>query len=539
MIVLGISGGVRQGAQDGAAALLVDGQLVAAIEEERLLGMKHAVGLLPEKAIKACLKTAGISLSDVNVVATHGEGYADYEEVLGRWFRMNFGHCPPVRRYNHHLAHCASAYYASGFEDAMLFSADLSGDLVSTMLAHGNNGAIDVLKTWARPNSLGIFYCLITQFLGFRRDSDEYKVMGLSSYGRPTVDLSWLLEFGTGEYHLHDEYIRKVKPGQSNPSKQEPMYEPSFLAKLGRPRLESEPMSDFYEDVAMSAQQRLEQTAIHLVTHLHEKTGSRSLCVAGGVGLNCVMNQRLLSLPFVDRLFVQPAASDAGVALGAAYLAARDGGDTLGPFSSAYLGVTFSESQIQGALDLLGVRYSREEHLAEFAVEQLAKGRIVGLFQGADEYGPRALGNRTILADPRDPAMKDLVNERIKFRETFRPFAPSILEEHAPAYLKGFKHPARYMTMTFDVMEEKKQDIAAVVHVDGTARAQTVSANQSPFYYELIRTFNEATGIPAVMNTSFNVKGQPIVHNPVQAVATFFGSGMDYLLLPPFVLSKR
>jgi carbamoyltransferase len=534
-----MSGGVRHGAQDGAAALLRDGQLVAAIEEERLLTMKHAVGLLPERAIRACLKVAGIGIQHVDLVATHGESYPDYEEVLGRWFRMNFGYCPPIRKYNHHLAHCASAYYASGFDDSMVFSTDLSGDLVSTMLGHAKDGDIDVLQTFRRPNSLGVFYCLVTQFLGFRRDSDEYKVMGLSSYGRPTIDLSWLLQYDRGEYCLNQSYLRKVLPGQSNPSKQEPMYEPSFLEKMGRPRLDGEPMNEFYEDVAMSAQRLLENTAVHMIERLHQKTASRSLCVAGGVGLNCVMNQRLLALPFIDRIFVQPAASDAGVALGAAYLAARQNGESIGPFSNAYLGVPYSEGDIRAALDLLGVPYRREKNITEFATEQLAAGKIMGLFQGADEYGPRALGNRSILANPRDPCMKDLVNERIKFRETFRPFAPSILEEHAPAYLKGYKHPARYMTLTFDVVEEKQPDIAAVVHVDGTARAQTVSPEENPFYYNLIRSFHQATGIPALLNTSFNVKGQTIVHNPVHAVGTFYGSGMDHLLIPPFVLSKR
>ena len=538
MLILGISGGVRPGYQDGAAVLLRDGVIVTAIEEERVLRVKHAPGLLPEQAIRTCLEAGAVKITDIDAVATHGETFANYEDTLQRWFKMRFGHCPPVRCVHHHLAHCASAYYACGFDDAMIFSADLSGDGVSTMLGHGIDGHIEVLKVFKKPQSLGIFYSVITQFLGFRRDSDEYKVMGLSSYGRPSVDLSWLLEFGGGDYHFHDEYIRKVKPGQPNASKQEPMYEHCFVEKLGRPRLEHEPMTGFYADVAKSAQDRLEQAAIDLITHLHQRTGSRNLCIAGGVGLNCVMNQRLLALPFIDRLFVQPAASDAGIALGAAYIVARDNGETIAPFTDAYLGIEHSEKETRSTLDMLNVPYRREDRFVDFAAERLAKGEIVGWFHGRDEFGPRALGNRSILANPRDATMKDRVNERIKFRESFRPFAPAILEDHAAAYFKGYKHPSPFMTVTFDVVDDKKEDIAAVVHVDGTARVQTVADEQAPLFAKLIRTFHDATGIPAVLNTSFNVKGQPIVHNPVQAVATFYGSGMDHLVIPPFILSK-
>jgi carbamoyltransferase len=536
--VLGISGGIRSGHHDPAAVLYRDGTLVAAAEEERFLRIKHCEGRLPENAIRFCLQHAGISLRDVAAV---GYGYATVprmEKRLQDYFVLKFGHCPEIKPIRHYMAHAASAYRLSGFEDAMVLSADVSGDSVSTLLSHGHGEEIRIIQSVPRPNSLGIFYSMLTQILGFQRDNDEYKVMGLASYGKQEVDLSWLLQHRGGEYRLHfEEYMIAVGENQAFPSKQEGIYSDSLVQRLGAPRLKEEPLTQRHMDLAYSAQKTLERTVIDLVTWLHGQTGSRNLCIAGGVGLNCVMNQRLLALPFVDRIYVQPAASDAGTAIGAALEVLAERGIRPEVMRHVYTGPAFSNEEIEKTLQSFKVPYRREEDVCRFAAERLAKGCIVAWFQGAMEFGPRALGNRSILADPRDPAMKDRINATIKFREDFRPFAPAVLEEHVEEYFSdGVSSP--FMTLTFDVKEEKKHQIASITHVDGTARIQTVDRITNPRFHKLISEFGKITGIPMVINTSFNVKGQPIVCTPRDAVSTFYMTGMDHLILGDYVLSK-
>jgi len=389
-----------------------------------------------------------------------------------------------------------------------------------------------------RPNSLGIFYSMLTQMLGFQRDNDEYKVMGLASYGKEEIDLSWLLQHGGGDYRLnHTDYMVSVGDNAPFPSKQEGIFSDLLVERLGRPRLKDEPIQQHHMDLAYSVQKTLERAVIDLVTWLHGETGSRNLCVAGGVGLNCVMNQRLLALPFVDGIFVQPAASDAGGAIGAALEVVAERGLRPEVMDHVYLGPSFSDEEIVKALDSYKVPYRREEDVCRFAAEKVASGAIVAWFQGAMEFGPRALGNRSILADPRDPAMKDRINATIKFREDFRPFAPAVLEEKVEEYFVNGV-PSPFMTLTFDVRQEKRARIASITHVDGTARIQTVGAKTNPRFHRLISEFARITGIPMVINTSFNVKGQPIVHTPRDAVSTFYMTGMDYLVLGDYVLAK-
>ncbi len=539
MYILGISGGVRSGTHDPAAVLYQDGKLIAAVEEERLLRIKHAEGRLPENAVRYCLAQAGISLRDVEAVAYCYETFPGMEKRLKDYFNFKFGHCPPVRLVAHYMAHAASAYRVSGFSDAMIVSADVSGDSVSTFLSHGKGTEIRMVKSIPRPNSLGIFYSMLTQILGFQRDNDEYKVMGLASYGKSEIDLSWLLDFGGGDYRLrYEDYMVPVGPTNPFPSKQEGIYSGKLVERLGPPRLKDEPLQQRHMDLAYSAQKVLEQAMVDLVTWLHEQTGSRNLCVAGGVGLNCVMNQRLLALPFIDSLYVQPAASDAGTAIGSALEVMAEKGILPEVMEHVYTGPSFTDEEIRKALDSYKVPYRHEPDVCRFAAQRLAEGAIVAWFQGAMEFGPRALGNRSILADPRDPAMKDRINATIKFREDFRPFAPAVLEEKVKEYFcDGVVSP--FMTLTFDVQPEKRNRIASITHVDGTARIQTVGAKTNPRFHRLIAEFEKITGIPLVINTSFNVKGQPIVCTPRDAISTFFMTGMDHLILGDYVLSKR
>jgi carbamoyltransferase len=537
--VLGISGGIRSGHHDAAAVLYHGGRLLAGGEEERFLRIKHAEGRLPENAIRFCLASAGITLKDVKTVAY---GYATVPGMQTRlrdFLELKFGHSPEIRLVPHYLAHAASAYRVSGFEDAMILSADVSGDSVSTLLSRGQGDRITPVKTILRPNSLGLFYSMLTQILGFQRDNDEYKVMGLASYGRNEVDLSWLLSHEAGDYRLnHEEYLVSVGQNQAFPSKQEGIYTERLVQRLGRPRLKEEPLTQAHMDLAYSAQKTLERAVIDLVGWLHRETGSRSLCIAGGVGLNCVMNQRLLALPFVDRIFVQPAASDAGTAVGAALEVLAERGVAPERMDHVFVGPSFSNEEIARALDSFKVPYRREEDVCRFGAEKIAQGAIVGWFQGAMEFGPRALGNRSILADPRDPSMKDRINATIKFREDFRPFAPAVLEEKVEEYFVGGV-PSPFMTLTFDVQEEQKKRIASITHIDGTARIQTVSAATNPRFHRLISEVGRVTGIPMVINTSFNVKGQPIVTTPRDAISTFYMTGIDHLILGDHVLSKE
>jgi carbamoyltransferase len=539
MVILGICGGIRSGHHDPAAALYRDGKLVAAAEEERFLRIKHSEGRLPENAIRFCLSQAGLSIRDVDCVAYGYATVPGMDQRLKDYFTLKFGYCPEVRLIRHFMAHAASAYRVSGFPDANILSADVSGDSVSTLLSFGKGSEIRIIKSVARPNSLGIFYSLLTQILGFQRDNDEYKVMGLASYGKQEVDLSWLLQYGGGEYKLnHEDYMVAVGPNQAFPSKQEGIYSNRLIERLGPPRLKEEPLTQRHKDLAFSAQKTLERAVIDLVKWLHEQTGSRNLCIAGGVGLNCVMNQRLLALPFVDRVYVQPAASDAGTAIGAALEVLAERGVQPETMTHVYTGPSFDNEEIQRALESYRVSYRREEDVCRFAAEKLAEGCIVAWFQGAMEFGPRALGNRSILADPRDPAMKDRINATIKFREDFRPFAPAVLEEQVEEYFTDGV-PSPFMTLTFDVRREKQEQIASITHVDGTARIQTVSRETNPRFHRVISEFGRLTGIPMVINTSFNVKGQPIVCTPRDAVSTFFMTGMDHLVLGDYVLSKR
>jgi len=539
MYVLGISGGVRQGLQDGSASLLKDGKVIAAVEEERLARVKHAPGYLPEKAVRFVLDKANIELKDVDYLVYPGYTYKNFKTVLSRYFNSKFCYCPEVELVYHHDAHCASAYYASGYDEAMIISMDFSGDQVSTQLAVGRNGKIDVLKKFHKPNSLGIFYSLITQFTGFRRDSDEYKVMGLSSYGkRGTHDLSWLLNFGNGDYELDPRYILIEDPEIPNPSKQESLYTDAFIEKLGKPRIPTDDMTEFYENIAASGQEHIENCILDLAKWLSNETGLNKLCMAGGVALNCVANQKLMNSDFIDELFIQPAASDAGLSLGGAYMVTDAQGGQIAPMHDVYYGPEYSDDEILEALKMTNVKYSIIDNIAEYAAKRVSEDKIVGWYQGRMEFGPRALGNRSILANPCNPDMQDIVNEKIKFREKFRPFTPSVLEEEVPKLFEGKMQVSPYMTITYDAKDGVKDIIPSVVHVDNTVRIQTVNENQNKLYYEYLQHLKKRLGYGITMNTSFNVKGDPIVNTPYHAISTFFGSGMDTLIMGNYVVEK-
>lgn len=540
MYILGINGGVRIGYQDIAACLINNGKIECAIEEERLNRIKFSPGQLPELSIYECLKQAGISFKDIDIIASHGITWGkEYENKLKDYFRYTFGSSPLIEFVHHHTAHAASTYYGSGFDKAMVLTIDASGDGVSTQFMIGQNKNLKLVKQIKRPNSLGIFYSLITQLCGFRRDSDEYKLMGLAAYGdKNAYDLSDILYYKNGDYFLNEDYIKPVEPGQSQPVRQEMAFSTKLTDLLGNRRLKTEPITQKYMDIAASAQKLLEDVIIDMVTQFHAETGLRKICLAGGVALNCLVNQKIMNLNFIDDIYVQPAASDAGVALGAAMYVSAQKGVTPQTINSALLGPSFSNPQIKSVLDNINVKYKKCLDIEAYTAKLLSENKVVGWFQDRLEFGPRALGARSILANPAMPNVKDILNEKIKYRESYRPFCPSVTQDDLNKYFKGKASKTPFMNITFDVVERYKSVIPGVVHNDGTARIQTVDKQEQPRYYKLLKEFEKNTGFPVLVNTSFNTNNEPIVANPYDAVASFYRSGMDALVLGNYVIEK-
>jgi carbamoyltransferase len=545
MITLGLHGGVTLGQHEPAAALAVNGRIVALCEEERYLRIKSCYGMLPERAIHACLDQAGVKWEDINLVVTPGITYPDVADRWRSYLTHLFGSCPKLERVHHQAAHLNAAFYGSGMEESLCLSLDASGDAACGMTGEATRaGGIKVIEEIPTKNSLGYFYTLMTYYCGFA-DGDEYKLMGLAPYGKPTIDLTALIRPSREGWEFDWSYVRSDPPPKSP---FEPLYSPKLEKLLGRPnRRSGEPLDDFYRDVAASTQQLMEDCLHSLVAALRRKRPeARHLCYAGGVALNCSANRGLLGDGF-DHIHVSPVSSDRGLALGCAYAGAVMLGDQPWPLLDAYLGTDYPSAVAEKELKANSIRYRVVEDAAEEGAKLLEQKKIVGWHQGRAEAGARALGNRSILASCSDPGMRDLVNARIKYREEFRPFAPSVLQDRVGELFEVPK-PGRaangadtdfpYMTFTLKAREDKAADMQAVVHVDGTSRVQTVRSSSNERYYDLIRRYAERTGAPVIMNTSFNLKGQPIVETPRDALMTFFGCGLDALFIGNYLIEK-
>lgn len=541
MYILGINGGFRQGYQDVSACLVCDGEVIAAVEEERISRIKFSAGKLPYTSILEVLKLGNISINDVDLVAFHGSTWGnDFDEKIKTYFSNHFGYAPPVKRYHHHDCHAAGTFYSSGFKESLIFTMDYSGDNISLQIAIGKDNRIENLKRFERPQSLGLFYSLITQYCGFTKDSEEYKLMGLAAFGdKYAFDFSWLLSFADGDYHLNLEYIEIPMPKAPSLHRDEMNYNHKFIEKMGQlKRVPNSPISQFYKNVGASAQFQLEKTVLHLVDFYTRTTDIKNVCLSGGVALNCLMNQKLMNANFIDNLFVQPASTDAGISIGAAWLGSMDKGTLPIAPHNAFLGNEFSEKAIESALRICGINYTRESNFIELAAHDLAQGKVVAWYQGRMEFGPRALGNRSILANPCMPNMQQLVNQKIKFRESFRPFGASVLIEDKELFFEGKANAAPYMTIVFDVKKNKADTIPAVIHIDGTCRIQTVSVQDNIIFYNLIRAFKQQSGVGVLLNTSFNLNHEPIVNTPREAIASFFSSGLDVLYLGKYRVEK-
>jgi carbamoyltransferase len=578
MVILGINAYHA----NAAAAIVVDGRLIAAVEEERLNRVKYAAGL-PSRAIQFCLDRAGVKLTEVDHIAVPRDPWArlgtklrfavrmpkfalDRVRVMRRFAGIRedlaaaFQIAPDAirgqfHRIEHHTAHLASTFFVSPFDRAAVLSADGLGDFASSMSAVGEGPKMRVLGEVAFPHSLGMYYTALTQYVGFWKFGDEYKVMGLAAYGQPEFleefrRIVWSdgpLSFRLGlEYFTHQSQGADMtwRDATSTPVLGR-LFSNHLEQRLGPARKTDEPLAQRHYNLAASMQAALEEVLVAYWNGLAKQSGHKALCLAGGVAFNCVANGRIFDTTPFEQVFVQPAAGDAGLSVGAAFAVHHQilGRPREFVMEHAYWGPQFSPAEIRAVVDGVGsadeveIAQLDEAELVHATARHIGDGKIVGWFQGAAEWGPRALGNRSILADPRRPEMKDILNQRIKHRESFRPFAPSIAEEATGEFFEK-THPSPFMTFAYPVRAEKRSVIPAPTHVDGTARLQTVSRTSNPLYWKLLHAVGDLTGVPVVLNTSFN-DNEPIVCRPEEALECFRRTRMDVLVLGNFILERK
>ena len=571
---------------NSSAAIVCDGKLVAAVEEERFNRVKYAAGF-PAQAIRCCLKEANLKLEEIDHVGVPRDPYArlatklfyavrmpsfarerakviakftGIREALAQAFDIDPANLKAqFHRVEHHQAHLASTFFVSPFERAALLSADGLGDFASTMWGTGCGNRMSVEGAIAFPHSLGLYYTAVTQFLGFPKFGDEYKVMGLAAYGQPEqVDVFRdIVRFDANDYanrfRLRLDYFTHHRTGPEmtwadagKTPVQGRLFSEEMTKRLGAKRAPEEPLEQRHRNVAASLQMRLEEVYLGMLKKLAAHSGLKAVCLAGGVAFNCVANGKIFDETSFEQVYVQPAAGDGGLSLGAAYyvLHQKLGKPRSFVMDHAYWGPGFSGGDIRGAIEskrLAGKPYCvtklHEDELARRAAAIVAEGKILGWFQGRAEWGPRALGNRSIVADPRRVDMKETLNRRIKHRETFRPFAPSILAEATGEWFEK-SHASPFMNFAYPVRAEKRAQIPAPTHIDGTGRLQTVNREANPRYHALISAFRDLTGVPMVLNTSFN-DNEPIVCHPEEALDCFLRTEMDALILGDFLIAKQ
>jgi len=550
---------------DAAAALLVDGKLVAAADEERFRRIKHYPGY-PEKAVEYVMKEASVKPEQIDHIAFYmlpglvmreNLGYSRHymfkkggiyfllSQLNGAQRMRNIGATArshlgpelraPVSFIEHHTAHAQAAVFCSGFDSTAVLTMDGVGERDTGLTASYGNGELEIHSRSRFPNSPGVYYSAVTKYLGFLPDNDEYKVMGLSSYGEPEfLDVfRKIISSRNGSIKVNTNML-DVHMGVHRAD-----FSPDVRKIIGPPRKPGAEITEAHMNIACSAQKALEEVGLSLARYLRKITGLDRLVISGGVGLNCVMNGLIEREAGFKEVYPFPASHDAGTSIGAAVAVHRKFFPDISLESPCgmYLGPSYSEDEILKTLRMARLSWDRPDHLPDRIAELIEQGKVLALFSGRMEFGPRALGNRSILADPRRNDMKDIVNSVVKHRESFRPFCPSCLEEYAGDYFEGCG-TAPYMIKTYPVIPSKMMDIPSVTHVDGTARVQTVSRESNPFYYDVINSFYKRTGVPVVLNTSFNIKGEPIVTSPVDAIRCFYGTGIDVLVMPPYVLEK-
>ncbi len=561
---------------DSSASIHKDGELIAATEEERFRRIKHWAGF-PSEAIKFCLKEANIDISEVDFITISRDPSANLQKKIFHSLKnlvsvkaikdrlansMKVGSTKEelakalnvsvesikgeIKNIEHHRSHMASAFYPSPFKEAAILSIDGFGDFTSTMIGIGKGTQIEVLDSVIYPHSVGVFYTTFTQYLGFPNYGDEYKVMGLAPYGEPKYleQLRDVLIFkDNGLFELNTKYFKHAKEGVSMSWENgEPNIEPIFsdfmIEKFGPARQKSDKLEQHHIDLATSVQKITEELIFHILNHLQKRTGLENICIAGGVAQNSVANGKVLDNTSFKNIYIPSAGHDAGTSIGSALFHYHHNLNKprTKPVFHAYTGSKFSNEEIEKILTEKGVNYTKydDEKLFEIVTEQLINAGVVGWFQGRAEFGPRALGHRSIIVDPRRKDAKELLNEKIKRRESFRPFAPSILAEYVEEYFER-TDKVPFMEKVYPIKKEKHEVIPAVTHVDGTGRLQTVEKGDR--YYDLIETFRKKTNVPVLLNTSFN-ENEPIVNTPEEALDCFQRTKMDMLVLENIVVTR-
>jgi len=582
MIILGINAYHA----DASAAIVIDGRLVAGIEEERFRRVKHWAGY-PSLSVEYCLAEAGVDIQGVDAIAVNRNPSAnmlkkalfalarrptlgairkrlenasklrDIAAVIAEHLKADRESlAAKVQTIEHHRAHLASAFFVSPFSNAAVLSVDGFGDFVSSMWGVGRGNRIEVQDEVIFPHSLGLFYTAITQFLGFGHYGDEYKVMGLAPYGKPTemTKMREIVRVGNkGKFELNLDYFLHHTEGvtmqwEGGSPHVAAVFTPLLEDLLGPSRKPDEPLTDYHKNLAASMQEMYEEAFFNIVNHLQKTTGETTLCLAGGCAYNSVANGKIFERSAFRDLYIQSAAGDAGGAIGAAYwvwnqIEQKPRGFVM---DHAYLGPQFTNEEISDALRLRDVEndpeltievIDDEKLLVQKTAEAIARGEVIGWFQGRSEWGPRALGNRSIVCDPRRADMKDILNLKIKRRESFRPFAPSILRDAVGEWFET-DYDVPFMLQVYQIREERRAAIPAVTHVNGSGRLQSVSRSQNQRYYDLIKAFGEITGVPIVLNTSFN-ENEPVVNTPAEALDCFLRTRMDVLVMGNTITTRR
>ena len=556
---------------DSAASLLKDGHVISAVEEERFSRIKFDDGF-PKLAIDWCLKNCGITPDQIDSIAFYDKPVLKFErlldnyisvaprglhsflDVIPKWLHKRLWLKNDIKKHlkgfdgeiifpEHHISHAAYSFFTSPFDESAILTVDGVGEWTTASFGTANNNRIQLTNDIRWPHSIGLFYSAFTYFLGFKVNEGEYKLMGLSSYGQPKyydLILDELIDVkDDGSIHLNMKYFAFTYDKVMTNAK--------FAKLFGISRRNGdEEARQIHFDIGASAQKVLETIILKIANHIHKETSMKNLCLGGGVGLNGVANYRLLKESPFENIHIPPSPGDAGSAIGCAqylyYIHQKNQrivevDNSKRIHENIYVGPSFSDDEIVSFLDDEKIQYQKLDKISllEKTAKLISEGNIIGWYQGKMEWGPRALGNRSILADPRDANMKDILNEKIKHRESFRPFAPSVLEEFSSEYF-DIDIPSPYMLMVAKV--KKPEKIPAVTHVDGTGRLQTVSKNSNPLYYELINQFYKITGIPVIINTSMNVMGEPIVNTPKQAYSMILKTDMDYLMMGSYMISK-
>jgi len=576
-----------------SATLYKNGKLIAIGEEERFVRVKQARGYFPSRSIKYVLKEGNVDLDDIEFISfgwdankykfkfplfisssfikknifhkkekpyIKSKGPKDIQgTAVIRGLRdllyynpknikeliyfgiiesgLEFDKLPPIKFYDHHKAHAATAFYCSGLDESAILVFDGHGEENSVTMYKGDGKKIEILKSITIPNSLGWFYSAFTEYLGWDAGEGEVKLMGLAPFGKPNEKISEVIDnvliIKNNTIELNTDYIFYSKRSYGT------FFSDLLVDKLGKPRGKYGKITQKHKDIAYAVQKKLEDAGIHLSKVAMDLAGSNNLCIAGGVALNCKMNGEIHKSGIAENFFVQPISYDAGVSLGSAMLSSIENGvDPRFKMEHVYYGPEYTNEEIEKILVRNKIRFEKHPDVWKIGAKLIEEGKIIGWFQGRMELGPRALGSRSILADPRDPDMKDKVNDYVKFRENWRPFALSILDEYKEDYLiKPVESP--FMIMAFDVVDGRYDDIQSAMHwIDHTTRPQTVKKKVNPRYWKVINEFRKLTGVPGVLNTSFNIKGEPVVESPVDAVRCFYGTGMDALIIGDYIVHK-